>query len=218
MPAYCRLELNDADYDFQLVLGNVKEMTEEIADALFDAGCDDGTPFSSQGVATVGFSREADSLEEAVRSAIADVNKAGFVVARAESTDEFGVRENRPGIGATLISPLAHFAAQTDPPVRASTTRISRDATHRQHRNRGVPARPGFFMRRRLTAAKRSQRARCSISFAALSAISAGKALDKPQHKSMPEVTPPAVTSSPSSTSASCVSFAPAAARSSKAT
>jgi hypothetical protein len=39
-------------------------------------------------VAAVGFSRHANSLEEAVRSAIADVNRAGLIVARAESVDE----------------------------------------------------------------------------------------------------------------------------------
>jgi hypothetical protein len=77
-----------AVYDFQLVLGNVTAMSGETADALFEAGCDDGTPFSSQGVAGVGFSREATSLEEAVRSAIADVSKAGFTVARVEPVDE----------------------------------------------------------------------------------------------------------------------------------
>jgi hypothetical protein len=75
-------------YDFQLVLGNVSAMSEEIADVLFEAGCDDGTPFSSQGVAGIGFSREAISLEEAVRSAIADVSKAGFAIARVEPADE----------------------------------------------------------------------------------------------------------------------------------
>jgi hypothetical protein len=75
-------------YDFQLVLSDVAAMTEDIADSLYEAGCDDGTPFSSQGVAGVGFSREAASLEEAVRSAIADVNKAGFAVGRVEPADE----------------------------------------------------------------------------------------------------------------------------------
>lgn len=77
-----------ATYEFQLILGNISAMSEEIADALFEAGCDDGTPFSSQGTAAVGFSREAESMEQAIRSAIADVNKAGFVVARAEPSDE----------------------------------------------------------------------------------------------------------------------------------
>jgi hypothetical protein len=63
-------------------------MNETIADALYESGCDDGTPFSSRGIAGIGFSREARSLEEAVRSAIADVSKAGFTVARAEPADE----------------------------------------------------------------------------------------------------------------------------------
>jgi hypothetical protein len=57
-------------HDFQLVLVDVKVMTEAVADSLYEAGCDDGTPFSSQGIAAVGFSREAASLEEAVRSAM----------------------------------------------------------------------------------------------------------------------------------------------------
>ena len=39
-------------------------------------------------VAGVGFSREAESMEQAIRSAIADVNKAGFVTARAEPSDD----------------------------------------------------------------------------------------------------------------------------------
>ncbi len=77
-----------ATYEFQLILGNVTAMSDQIADALFEAGCDDGTPFSSQGTAVIGFSREAASMEEAIRSAIADVNKAGYIVARAEPVDE----------------------------------------------------------------------------------------------------------------------------------
>ena len=75
-------------YDFQIVLADVHAVNEEIADALFEAGCDDGTAFSSNGIAAVGFSRDAQSLEEAVRSAIADVNRAGFVVNRVASPDE----------------------------------------------------------------------------------------------------------------------------------
>lgn len=75
-------------FEFQVVLNGVDEMTDEIADLLYEAGCDDGSPFSSEGIAAVGFSREAPTIEEAVRSAIADVNKAGFTVARVESADE----------------------------------------------------------------------------------------------------------------------------------
>jgi hypothetical protein len=75
-------------YDFQVILAGVEEITEEISNALYEAGCDDGTPFSTRGVAAVGFTREANSLEEAVRSAIADIKNAGFTVARVESPDQ----------------------------------------------------------------------------------------------------------------------------------
>ena len=75
-------------YEFQLLLAGVEEMTEEISDALYDAGCDDGTPFSSEGLVAIGFTREANAVEEAVRSAMADVQKAGYRVARVESPDE----------------------------------------------------------------------------------------------------------------------------------
>lgn len=75
-------------YEFQLVVAGVDEMTEQLADDLYDAGCDDGTPYSSEGLVGIGFTREARSLEDAIRSAVADVEKAGYRVARVESPDE----------------------------------------------------------------------------------------------------------------------------------
>ena len=74
-------------FEFQVMLAGVDQITGEMADALFSAGCDDGTPFSTGGMAGIGFSREARSLEEAVRSAIADVARAGYSVKRVESAD-----------------------------------------------------------------------------------------------------------------------------------
>jgi hypothetical protein len=64
-------------YTFTVILADQTEMTEELAEALAAAGCDDGLAGSSGGIASVIFDREAESLEEAVRSAIADVEKAG---------------------------------------------------------------------------------------------------------------------------------------------
>jgi hypothetical protein len=70
-----------ATYRFTVVLAGLDEISDGLADALFEAGCDDGSPWSSQGVAALGFDREAESFEQAVRSAIADVQKAGCHVA-----------------------------------------------------------------------------------------------------------------------------------------
>jgi hypothetical protein len=71
-------------YDFVVVLKGLDVIDDDLAEALFEAGCDDGSPFSSCGVAAIGFSREADSLESAIRSAVADVQKAGCTVKRVE--------------------------------------------------------------------------------------------------------------------------------------
>jgi hypothetical protein len=55
-----------------------------MADALYEAGCDDGTPGTCNGVFSIDFHREADSLESALRLAIANVKSAGYDVARVE--------------------------------------------------------------------------------------------------------------------------------------
>ena len=71
-------------YEFTLVVSGSLELTDEMADALFAAGCDDGTPGTCNGVLSIDFHREADSLEEAIRSAIANVQSAGYEVERVE--------------------------------------------------------------------------------------------------------------------------------------
>jgi hypothetical protein len=67
-------------YRFAVILRGLDVIDDDLAEALYEAGCDDGSPFSSCGVAAVGFDREADCLESAIRSAVADVQKAGCVV------------------------------------------------------------------------------------------------------------------------------------------
>jgi len=75
-------------YEFTLLLKGSPELTEEIADELFAAGCDDGTPGTCNGVFSIDFHRKAPSLEEAIRSAIADVKSAGYQVERVELQPE----------------------------------------------------------------------------------------------------------------------------------
>jgi len=71
-------------YEFDVLLKDVAEVTDDQADALFAAGCDDGTPVSRNGSAWIHFDREGLSLEEAIRSAIAQVQAAGFNVGKIE--------------------------------------------------------------------------------------------------------------------------------------
>ncbi len=71
-------------YEFDVVLKNTSEVTDDQADELFAAGCEDGTPAACEGVAWIHFDREAESLEKAISSAVAQVQAAGLVVSRVE--------------------------------------------------------------------------------------------------------------------------------------
>lgn len=71
-------------YEFTLVLSGSLELTDDIADALFSAGCDDATPGTHCGEFVIDFRREGDSLEQAICSAIRDVQTAGYTVALVE--------------------------------------------------------------------------------------------------------------------------------------
>ncbi|HEX7375766.1 MAG TPA: hypothetical protein VF278_01575 [Pirellulales bacterium] len=71
-------------FEFDVVLKGLAEITDVEADALYEAGCDDGTPASCDGVAWIHFDREAASLEDAVRLAVSQVRVAGLDAAKVE--------------------------------------------------------------------------------------------------------------------------------------
>ncbi len=70
-------------YEFSLIL-TATDVTDQEADKLYKAGCDDGSIVSRGEVTLVQFDRAAGTLEEALASAISDVEGAGFQVARVE--------------------------------------------------------------------------------------------------------------------------------------
>lgn len=71
-------------WDFTVILDGIEEMTDVLADVLYEAGCDDATVGSSCGVATASFSREAPSLQAAISSAVRDIRRAGCEASRVE--------------------------------------------------------------------------------------------------------------------------------------
>lgn len=82
----------EQDFEFTLTLVGLPDLAEgdafdDVAEKLFAAGCDDGTFGVSGGRATIDFARRAASLQDAVLSAIHDVQRAG-VGARVTQVDE----------------------------------------------------------------------------------------------------------------------------------
>ena len=85
---------------FEVILAGTDYMSEEDAERIYEAGCDDSLCGSSCGVATVSFDREAETLDAAIASALADLAAAGFRAAsvRIEADDlaEMGLAPAEP--------------------------------------------------------------------------------------------------------------------------
>jgi hypothetical protein len=62
-------------YSFTLLLAGFDDITQELEDAVFEAGCADALLGIHCGIPYLAFDREASSLDEAIKSAIAAVEK-----------------------------------------------------------------------------------------------------------------------------------------------
>lgn len=92
------------EYPFTLVIaGNVD--TDEAIEALFEAGCDDATFGSVDGIGYADFLRQAPSFAEAVRSAISAVESVpGLRVQRVEPDDLVTMTEIAERLGRSRES------------------------------------------------------------------------------------------------------------------
>ena len=79
------------DHQFTLIL--TADPNEEESDRIYSI-VNDGTISTIAGVPQIHIHREAPSLEEAIRSAIADVRSAGFDVQRVEIQPEAMARQS----------------------------------------------------------------------------------------------------------------------------
>ena len=86
-------------HHFTLIIDGADLLDESVVDSLFESGCDDALVGSTDGVQFIDFDRSAASLDEAVLSAVADVEQVE------------GVRVLRMA-GAGLVS-IADIAART---------------------------------------------------------------------------------------------------------
>ena len=64
-------------FDFTLILGGSKDISDEMANRLYEAGLDDALVGSKDGEIFIDITRDANTLEEAVQSAISQVHQSG---------------------------------------------------------------------------------------------------------------------------------------------
>jgi hypothetical protein len=67
----------ECEYEFTLVLTGLSDLTPEVVDALYEAGCDDATIAARAGRVYITFDRAAASMKDAILSAIGNVRSAG---------------------------------------------------------------------------------------------------------------------------------------------
>lgn len=91
-------------YNFRLILTGFSELTSDVEDSLFEAGCDDGNLGMIDGVGFVEFDREAQSFLQALCSAIDNVEKAGYRTVRVEPEDFVTAAEIARRSGRTRAS------------------------------------------------------------------------------------------------------------------
>jgi hypothetical protein len=71
-------------HEFCIIASGLDPEADDFEARFFDAGCDDATVSFQKGHIIVDFTREAESLEDAIASAIEAVRKAGANVMRVE--------------------------------------------------------------------------------------------------------------------------------------
>jgi len=72
-PVNCQTE-----YEFALVLTGIRDVTDEAVNKLYESGCDDATISVRSGRVYATFARKADSIKDAILSAVQDVRSANI--------------------------------------------------------------------------------------------------------------------------------------------
>ena len=65
-------------FDFAIVLDGIPELTDQLANALYCAGCADCTPSMRAGQVWLSFSRHGQTFDKAIDNALADVKRSGI--------------------------------------------------------------------------------------------------------------------------------------------
>ncbi len=93
-----------ATFSFTLILDGDAPTTEDMENALFEAGCEDALLGSRYGAVYLDFDREAETPEKAVSSALKDVARSGFKVRGVEPSDWVNASEIGRRLGRTRQS------------------------------------------------------------------------------------------------------------------
>jgi predicted DNA-binding transcriptional regulator AlpA len=96
-------------HEFSIIASGLDPNAEDFDTRFYDAGCDDATIAFQKGHIIVDFGREAESLEDAIASALADVKKAGATVDRVEPDPLVSLSDMAARTGLTRAAMTNYF-------------------------------------------------------------------------------------------------------------
>jgi hypothetical protein len=108
----------ETEHEFILTVDGIPDLSCEVVDALFDAGCDDATIMMRGGKVSMGFTRSAPTMKEAILSAIADVRKAGIGAQVIEAVPDRASEESAREVSGVNSVLQAALVIERDPTLR----------------------------------------------------------------------------------------------------
>lgn len=96
-------------FEFSIIATGLNPEADDFEDRFFEAGCDDATISFARGVIVLDFGREAETMEAAIASAMADIRTAGANVERVEPDSLVSLSDiaHRAGLTRQAISNYA---------------------------------------------------------------------------------------------------------------
>ena len=99
-------------HEFSIIASGLNPEAEDFETRFFDAGCDDATISFQKGHIIADFAREADSLEDAISSAVKNVLATGAKIDRVEPDPLVSLTDMAARTGLTRVGPFSLFARQ----------------------------------------------------------------------------------------------------------
>lgn len=115
-------------FEFSIIASGLDPEAEDFETRFFEAGCDDATISLQKGHIILDFAREASSFDDAIRSAIADVERAGAIVDHVEPDTLVNLSDIAARVGVTRAAVSNYARGDRGEAFPAPVRRVTTDA------------------------------------------------------------------------------------------
>jgi predicted DNA-binding transcriptional regulator AlpA len=115
-------------FEFSIIASGIDPDADDFGDRFVEAGCDDALVAYQKGHIIIDFAREADTIDEAVASAIENVRAAGAVVDRIEPDPLVSLADIAARTGLTRAAITNYFKGSRGRNFPAPVAKVTSDS------------------------------------------------------------------------------------------